>query len=414
MRPFLSLVFIAPLLSAAPNSPTFYKDVLPILQSKCQGCHRPGEAAPMSFLTYEATRPFAAAIRQAVITKKMPPWGADPAHGKFSNDPTLSDAEKNTLLAWIDAKAPAGNRQDAPEPRKFVEGWNIGQPDMVVAMPKAYDVPATGAIEYTRFILPLNFTEDRWVSAAEVRPGNRAIVHHVIAYLREPGSSWLKGAPIGEPVVKAAKSDGGPRSSLGGYAPGVPQRPGTPGRALRVKAGSEVVLEMHYTTNGKPATDLTKVGIIFAKEPPSEIIGGFSAANLKFVIPAAAEAHEVQSKWTAPREVKLTGLTPHMHLRGKDFQYVAKYPTGESEVLLHVPRYDFNWQHTYVLAQPKVIPAGTVIECTAHFDNSPNNKFNPDPKAEVKWGDQSWEEMMIGFGGYVTIDRQPAPRLAAN
>ena len=163
---------------------------------------------------------------------------------------------------------------------------------MVVAMPKAYDVPATGTVEYTRFILPLNFTEDRWVSAAEVRPGNRAVVHHVIAYLREPGSVWLKGAPIGEPVVKAAKSDGGPRSSLGGYAPGVPQRPGTPGRALRVKAGSEVVLEMHYTTNGKPATDLTKVGIIFATEPPSEIIGGFAAGDNKFVIPPGAEAHD--------------------------------------------------------------------------------------------------------------------------
>ena len=402
MRLLLGPILTATLLSAAPQSPTFYKDVLPILQNKCQGCHRPGEAAPMSFLTYEATRPFAAAIRQAVITRKMPPWGADSAHGKFANDPTLTDAEKNTFLAWVDAKAPAGNRKDAPEPRLFVEGWNIGQPDMVIAMPKSYDVPATGTIEYTRFILPLNFTEDRWVSAAEIRPGNRAVVHHVIAYLREPGSSWLKGAPIGEPIVKVAKSDGGPRSSLAGYAPGVPQRPGTPGRALRVKAGSEVVLEMHYTTNGKPAADLTKVGIIFAKEPPREMIGGFAAGDNKFVIPPGAEAHEVKSKWTFNKEVKLTALTPHMHLRGKDFIYTAKYPTGESEVLLKVPRYDFNWQHTYVLAQPKLLPAGTVIECIAHFDNSPNNKFNPDPKATVRWGDQSWEEMMIGFGGFIT------------
>jgi hypothetical protein len=356
----------------------------------------------MPFLSYEETRPFAAAIREAVATKKMPPWGADPAHGKFSNDPTLSIDERDTLLAWADAKAPAGKREDAPPPRQFVEGWNIGQPDMVIAMPKAYDVPASGTIEYTRFILPLNFTEDRWVSAVEVRPGNRTVVHHVIAFLREPGSSWLKGAPVGEPIVKVAKSDAGPRSALGGYAPGVPQRPGVPGRALRVKAGSELVLEMHYTPNGKAATDLTKVGIIFAKEPPVEISGGFGALDNKFVIPAGAEAHEVKSKWTAPREVRLTTLTPHMHLRGKDFQYVAKYPTGESEVLLHVPKYDFNWQHTYVLAQPKVLPAGTVIECTAHFDNSPNNKFNPDPKATVRWGDQSWEEMMIGFGAYVS------------
>ena len=398
MRLLLGIVLTSSLVNAA----TFYKDVLPILQSKCQGCHRPGEAAPMAFLTYEGTRPFAAAIREAVVTKKMPPWGANPAHGKFSNDPTLNDAEKKTLLAWVDAKAPAGNKKDAPVPRAFVEGWNIGQPDMVIAMPKAYDVPATGTIEYTRFILPLNFTEDRWVSAAEVRPGNRAVVHHVIAYLREPGGAWLKGAPIGEPIVKAGKTDGGPRSSLVGYAPGVPARPATPGRAQKVKAGSDVILEVHYTTNGKPATDLTKVGIIFAKEPPVEITGGFAAGDNKFAIPPGADSHEVKSKWTTTREVKLTGLTPHMHLRGKDFLYTAKYPTGESEVLLHVPKYDFNWQHTYVLAQPKLLPAGTVIECVAHFDNSPNNKFNPDPSATVKWGDQSWEEMMIGFGGYVT------------
>lgn len=398
MRPLLLLALPALL----PAAPTFYKDVLPILQAKCQGCHRPGEAAPMSFLTYEQTRPFSAAIRQAVVTKKMPPWGADPAHGKFANDPTLTPAETQTLLAWIDAKSPAGDPKHAPAPRPFIEGWNIGQPDMVVAMPKPYAVPSTGTIEYTRFIIPLNFTEDRWVSAAEVRPGNRAVVHHVIAYLREPGSPWLQGAPAGQPIVKVAKSDGGPRSSLAGYAPGVPQLPGVDGRARLVKAGTDIVLEMHYTTNGKPAEDLTKVGIVFAKEPPREIISGFSAVEGRFVIPPGAPAHEVTSKWTVPRPVRLTGLTPHMHLRGKDFQYIAKYPTGETEILLKVPRYDFNWQHTYVLAQPKLLPAGTVIECTAHFDNSPNNPFNPDPKSEVRWGDQSWEEMMIGFGGFVT------------
>jgi hypothetical protein len=412
MRSLLGLALASALLSAAPAKPTFYKDVLPILQTRCQGCHRPGEAAPMSLLTYEQTRPLAAAIRQSITTGQMPPWSADPKHGKFANDPTLTAAEKATLLAWVDAKAPAGDPKHAPKPRHFVEGWNIGEPDMVVAMPKAYQIPASGTLEYTRFILPLNFTEDRWVRAAEVRPGNRAVVHHVIAYLREPGSTWLKGAPIGEPVVKVAKSDAGPRGSLAGYAPGVPQLPGKEGRALRVKAGSEIVLEMHYTTNGKPATDLTKVGIVFAKEPPTEMIGGFSAGEGKFVIPPGAPAHEVRSKWTFNRDVKLVQLTPHMHLRGKDFQYVAKYPTGESEVLLNVPRYDFNWQHTYVLAEPKTLPKGTVIECIAHFDNSPNNKFNPDPKAEVRWGDQSWEEMMIGFGTFVT--EAPAPKKAAD
>ncbi len=356
----------------------------------------------MSFLTYEGTRPWAAAIRESVLSKKMPPWGADSAHGEFQNDPTLSEAQRQTLATWAAAKAPAGRPQDAPAPRHWVEGWNIGQPDLVVAMPKPYEVPATGTIEYTRFILPLNFTEDKWVAAAEVRPGNRTVVHHVIAYLREPGSKWLEGAPLNAPVVKVAKSDSGPRGQLAGYAPGVPQSPPTPGRALLVKAGSEVVLEMHYTTNGQAATDHTKVGLIFAKEPPTERIGGFAASNGRFVIPPGAGHHEVRSQFTVREAVTLTNLTPHMHLRGKSFEYLAKYPSGEQEVLLKVPAYDFNWQHTYVLTQPKLLPAGTVIECIAYFDNSPNNKFNPDPSKEVKWGDQSWEEMMIGFGQTVT------------
>ncbi|MBC8166488.1 MAG: thiol-disulfide isomerase, partial [Bryobacteraceae bacterium] len=241
----------------------------------------------------------------------------------------------------------------------------------------------------------------RWVSAAEVRPGNRAVVHHVIAYLREPGSKWLEGAPVGQPVPKRIPgqktNDSGQRDSLGGFAPGVPQLPAVPGRARLVKAGTDLVLEMHYTTNGKPATDLTKVGVIFAKEAPIERIGGFAAANSKLVIPAGADNHLVTSKYEVPNDMLLTQLTPHMHLRGKDFEYVAKYPSGESEVLLKVPHYDFNWQHTYVLAQPKLLPAGTVVECSAHYDNSPNNRFNPDSKAEVRWGDQSWDEMMIGF-----------------
>jgi hypothetical protein len=250
MRRLILTAVFAAALSPAANVPTFYKDVLPVLQSRCQGCHRPGEAAPMSFMTYESTRPWAAAIRDAVASKRMPPWGADAAHGKFANDPALSEGERTAILNWVAAKAPAGNPKDAPKPRVFVEGWNIGQPDMVVAMAKEHAVPASGTIEYTRFILPLGFTEDRWVEAAEIRPGNRAVVHHVIAFIREPGSKWLKDAPIGEAIVKVHGQDDGSRGWLAGFAPGVPQIPGIPGRAKRIKAGSEIVLEMHYTTNG--------------------------------------------------------------------------------------------------------------------------------------------------------------------
>lgn len=396
----LLLTAAAGLLPAAPTPPTFYKHVLPILQERCQGCHRPGEAAPMSFLTYESTRPWAAAIREAVRTKKMPPWGADPAHGKFANDPTLTDAEKQTLAAWAEAKAPAGNPKDAPAPKQWVEGWNIGTPDLVISMPKPYEIPSTGTIEYTRFVLPLHFTEDKWIAATEIRPGNRAVVHHVIAYTREPGNKWLAGAPAGEPVVKT-KNEGNPNQSIGGYAPGVPPIPAVPGRAMLVKAGTDLVLEMHYTPNGKASADQTRVGLVFAKEPPKEAMSQFAALNTRFAIPAGADNHEVKSRWTVPNELTLVDLTPHMHLRGKSFEYVATYPTGEKEVLLKVPHYDFNWQHTYVLDKPKVLPAGTVVECIAHYDNSPNNRFNPDPSKEVRWGDQSWEEMMVGFGTVV-------------
>jgi len=335
----------------------------------------------------------------------MPPWGADPAQGKFRNDPTLTAAELQILTAWADAKAPRGNPADAPTPVRFVEGWNIGKPDLIVSMPQEFSVPPQGTIEYTRFIIPLNFSEDRWISATEIRPGNRAVVHHVIAYVREPGSKWLQGAPTGQAVPKRIPgqkvNDSGERSTIGAYAPGVPQRPPVPGRALLVKAGSDLVLEVHYTTNGKAATDLTKVGIIFAKEPISERIAVIGAANIRFAIPPGAENFEVLSNYKVQNDVTLVAMTPHMHLRGSDFEYRAKYPSGETEILLKVPRYDFSWQHTYELAEPKLLPAGTVIECTAHFNNSGKNPFNPDPKAEVRWGDQSWEEMMIGFADVV-------------
>jgi len=400
--PVIILLLLSAAVSlAASETPTFYKDVFPVLQKTCQGCHRPGEAAPMSFLTYESTRPWAAAIREAVKTKKMPPWSADGIHGQFSNDPTLSSEESRTLVSWAEGKAPAGDPKDAPKPLEFVEGWNIGKPDLVVGMSRPYEVPAEGTIEYTRFIIPLNFAEDRWVSAAEVRPGNRTVVHHVIAYLRPPGSKWLAGAATGEPVPKRLPGkkvdDEGGRGWLAGYAPGVPAVTQEPGRAILIKAGSDLVLEMHYTTNGKSAPDQTKVGVIFAKTPPKERLAIMAAMNNKFVIPPNADNYEVKSSYTLPSEISLIGLIPHMHVRGKDFEYVAKYPNGESEILLKVPHYDFNWQHRYKLMSAKVLPAGTVIECTAHFDNSMNNKNNPDATAEVRWGDQSWEEMMIGF-----------------
>ena len=395
-------------------SVTFNKDVLPILQKECQSCHRPGEVAPMSFLTYQDTRPWAKAIRGAVLTKKMPPWFADPAYGHFANERKLSESQVNTLVRWADSGAPEGAAKDRPEPVAFVDGWNIGQPDKTYELPKPYLVPAEGTIEYTYYVIPTGFTKDTWVAAAEVRPGNRAVLHHVIAFVRPPGSTWMQDAVPGEPFVPGHGRRGGGSMSaienLVGYAPGLqPQRFDLGGGAAKLlPAGADIVLQMHYTANGKAATDVTKIGLIFAKTPPQRRLITMNATNASFKIPAGDGNYEAHSQITLQDASELVWLMPHMHLRGKDFEFRAVYPTGETETLLKVPRFDFNWQLAYEEGKPLVLPKGTRIECTAHFDNSVNNPANPNPNIEVRWGDQSWEEMMIGWIG-VVIDAKADP-----
>jgi hypothetical protein len=386
---------------AAPvPAPTFSKNVAPILQNHCQECHRPGEAAPMSLLSYQEARPWAKSIKAAVLSKKMPPWPADPSVGHFVNDRSLSQQDRDTLVAWVDAGALEGNKKDLPAPRKFIEGWNIGTPDQVIEMPETFDVAASGTIDYQYVILPLNLTKDTWVQAAEVRPGDRAHVHHVIAFIREPGSKWMRDKKPGEIFIP--KNEKGERQEFGGdllcgYAPGMPATVLEPGTGRLLKAGSDVVFQLHYTANGKTGQDKTRVGIVFAKQPPAERVLTLAATNNKFVIPAGDANYQVDSNFEFNHEVKLRAFLPHMHLRGKDFEYRLTFPTGETQTVLRVPHYDFSWQLWYDEAKPIDIPKGTKMECTAHFDNSANNAANPDATKEVKWGDQSWEEMMIGF-----------------
>ncbi len=385
----------------APAAVTFHKDVLPVLQSRCQRCHRPGEIAPMSFLRYQDARPWAKAMREAVLSRKMPPWSADARHGKFANDPSLTRKEIDTLVAWAEGGAAEGDPRDAPKPVEFTEGWNIDKPDVVFELPREFHVPAAGTIDYLHFVIPTGFTEDKWVRHAEVRPGNRAVVHHVIVYVREPGSAWLREARPGEPFVAASSRAGGveilPAAIVAGFAPGLPPTHLGDGQGLLIRAGSDLVVQMHYTVTGKPATDRTRVGLIFARRTPTERVVNLAPHNRRFVIPAGAASHKVESSMTLTQPVTLLALMPHMHFRGKSFEYRAVYPTGETEVLLSVPKYDFNWQLSYALEKSIVLPRGTRIECTAHFDNSANNAFNPNPKLEVRWGDQTWEEMMIGW-----------------
>lgn len=400
---------------AAAQSPTFYKDVAPILQQHCQECHRPGEVAPMSLLTYTDARPWARAIRQAVIERKMPPWYADPHVGTFANDRSLSDAEIQTLVAWADGGAQEGDPQDEPAARTFTDGWTIGEPDLVLDLGVDFKVPAEGTIEYTYFIVPTGFTEDKWVKEIEVRPGNTALVHHIIAYVRPKGSPFMAEAQPGIPYVppdagrvparRPPQSDrailyginGGAYEMAAVYVPGGVAYRTLPGQARLIPAGADIVFQMHYTVNGTAGTDRTKLGIVFAKEPPEERVINAFIMNQTLDIPPGDGDHRVDGRVTLQRPVKLQSLFPHMHLRGKSFEYTARFPDGETRTLLKVPRYDFNWQLTYYLEQPLELPAGTELTATAVYDNSANNRFNPDPTKEVYWGDQSWDEMLAGF-----------------
>jgi hypothetical protein len=400
----LSLVCAAIAAAAPVPEPTFYKDVLPVLEKNCQGCHRPGEAAPMSFLNYESTRPYAKAIKSAVLSKKMPPWFADPHYGKFSNDRRLADADVKTLVAWVDSGAKAGNPKDAPQPVAFAEGWVIGKPDMVFEVPNAFHVPESGTIDYQYVRLPTNFTEDRYVQFAEARPTDRAHTHHIIAFIRDPHSPWMKDAPIGVPFVpekpKEGERGGGGGFGgdfLAGYAPGTVPDTLKPGQAQLIPKGADIIFQLHYTADGKVGEDKSRVGVIFAKEKPTERILTLAATTADFAIPPGDPNYRVDSKITLQDDSTLIMMLPHMHLRGKDFEFRITYPDGRKETLLSVPNYSFSWQLSYYLAQPLHMPKGTTIECTAHYDNSPNNPANPDPTKEVRFGEQSWDEMMFGF-----------------
>jgi len=409
-------------LSAAtdPSQVTFSKDVLPVLQKHCQECHRPGEAAPFSLLTYEEARPWAKAMKEAVLLRKMPPWFADPLIGKFANDRSLSETEISTLVAWSDQGAAHGDPKDAPAPLQFLEGWRIPKPDVVIEMPNAFHVPASGIIDYQHIVVPSGITEDRWVQFAEARPGNPALVHHIVVFTREPGSKWLKGAKPGVPFVpdpkkiKRKKEDEGvPGEAVAGYAPGALPMQLKPGQAILIKAGSDIVFQVHYTTNGKPGPDRSRIGFVFAPGPPKQRVVGLAAYNSDFKIPAGDANYRVDSVYDLGAQVELTSMQPHMHSRGKDFEFRAIYPTGESETLLRVLDYSFSWQLSYELAKPMILPKGTRIQCTAHFDNSANNPNNPDPGKEVAWGDQSRDEMMIGFFSVAVDANVPSKSLEA-
>jgi len=392
--------------------PTFYRDVLPILEQHCQSCHRAGGIAPMPFETYEETRPFAGVIRRATQEKSMPPWFADSNVGRFSNDPSLRPSEIATLAAWAEAKSPAGEIKDAPPPRCWAESWSIPRADLVLKMPQAVPLPASGDIEYTYEIVPTNFKEDRWVQMAEVLPALRSNVHHAVVYVRPPDSNWLRHAPVGVPFTASTLTD--PEDRRGAhwtdsdvllvYAPGSSPDAWPEKMAKFIPAGSDLVFQMHYTANGRAASDQSSIGLIFLKHAPEQRVLTLQLTNDHFVIPPGAPDYRVEARGTLPNDAMLLSFFPHMHLRGKRFEYnlVRKKmgadgkPEYEIEPLLRV-NYHFHWQMSYRLAEPRFLGAGTELQAVAWYDNSKANAHNPDAEAEVRWGEQTYDEMMVGF-----------------
>ncbi len=401
----------------ASGPPTFYRDVLPILQQHCQACHRTGGIGPIPFETYDRVERKAGAIADAVTSGKMPPWFADRAVGKFADDPSLSDQEISTLTSWADAGAPAGDPHDAPPPRAWAGAWNIPEPDDIVQMPAPVPIPAQGEIEYTYEIVPTGFKADKWVQMSQVRPSSPQYVHHAVVYIRPPDSKWLRGAPVGAPFTASSlasdkdKHDAHWTDSdvLLVYAPGSSPDSWPASMAKFAPAGSDLVFQIHYTTDGRAGSDQSSIGLVFAKTPPAQRVLTLQLTNDSFEIPPGADDYRVEVHGSLPNDATLLSFFPHMHLRGKRFEYNIVRKDGSLEPLLRV-NYDFHWQLSYRLAEPRPLKAGTVLQAVAWFDNSAKNEHNPDPKKTVRWGDQTTDEMMVGFFDIAVAANLDKPR----
>jgi hypothetical protein len=425
---------------------TYSKQIASIFNDHCVECHRPGQIGPFALQSYEEAVGWADMIEEVVRDQRMPPWHPDPKYGKFRNDLSLSQEEKDLIYQWVANGAPEGDPKDLPEPKQYSGNWTIpGGPDAVLYMSEEpVDVPAEGTVDYRYYVVDTGFTEDKWVKMSECVPGNRAVVHHMIVFMKPPSTSLFSGggsrgtdnsSAAGEKKSEEdrqanatanarnagvdegkAKDDatrdprpgrgrggrgGGGQASFGqlsGFAPGTRPYMLPDGMAKLIPAGWQLVFQMHYTPNGSPQKDRSYVGVKFAD--PSEVkyrVATANAANGTFVIPAGEANFKVESERTYGGDVTLLSVFPHMHLRGKDFRYELIYPDGKRETILDMPRYDFNWQTSYVFEESKQLPKGTKMYCTAHFDNSADNPANPDPSIDVRWGDQTWEEMMIGW-----------------
>ncbi|MFN0084741.1 MAG: thiol-disulfide isomerase [Blastocatellia bacterium] len=444
---------------------TFTKDVAPIIFTKCANCHRPGEVAPMPLTSYAEVRPWSKAIREEVVERTMPPWFADPTASTlhFSNDRRLSRKEIDTITAWVDAGAPKGDDRDLPPMPQYAPGWTFGEPDLVIEMPIDFEVPAEGELPMQNFYVPVPFSEDRWVEKVELRPGNPAVVHHSIANVvaLPKGTTIVNGKAVrGDAPASALNSqsaretgglsEGGSREvvltqdsftrsgafKLVGQAPGKGFERHHPGTAKHILPGMYIQFNMHYQPSGRPEKDRSRLGLWFAKGPvkyevltkgvtDNIFIEGRELAETRMVngrevkvrgrlpnIPPNVDNWEISAETPIKEDITLYAFAPHMHLRGKDIKYTLIWPDGRKQILLNVPKFDFNWQLHYELAEPMKIPAGSRIHAVAHYDNSIRNRYNPAPHKEVFWSEQSWDEMFIPWFEY-TVDSKDLTKPAA-
>lgn len=364
---------------------TFYKHIAPLLDNRCVSCHREGEIGPFALTDYDEVAGWADMIAEVVAEGRMPPWSANPEFGHFSNDARLTTDEKQLIADWIDHGCPAGDPSDRPPPRQWTDGWGIGEPDAIVKMPKPFHVPAEGVVNYQYIFVETGWTEDRWIQATETRAGNRSVVHHINVGVMPPAAKWKEGGGLAP-------------TTLSSFVPGSQPVIFPPGMAAFVPAHSRLVFQIHYTPNGVAQSDQSYVGFVFADpKTVAKRVALEVAEDRKFEIPPHAVDHVITSSFEFSQDYVLLSMMPHMHLRGKSFRFEAHYPSGDTEVLLDVPQYDFNWQLRYELAEPKLMPEGTKIVCTGLYDNSADNPFNPDPSQTVRFGEQTWDEMVNGF-----------------
>lgn len=399
----------------AEQDVTYHRQISRIMQTHCVSCHRENGSAPFALEQYESVSDFGKMIASVVSRGIMPPWfaegpppsnlkhdvansGDSSSHGTstqhksstqhWANDRTVPDEDRQRLIQWVSAGMPEGDPSEAPLPVKYPEEWAIGTPDLVLQIPEPISIKAEGQMPYVHRLVSTTLDKDQWVSAVEIRPTAISAVHHVLVYIAKPGSG-----------LRAIQE--GSAGFLAAFVPGNSHQIYPDGYAKKIAAGSRLIFQIHYTPNGQATTDQTRLGLRFSKQPPQYEVKNHGIANHRILIPANADHHRENASLTVPSDIKLLAVMPHMHVRGKAFEYELVYPDGERQQLLNVPRYDFNWQLEYRLSEPLSIPAGTRIELAGWFDNSAENPANPDPDKDVRWGPQTTDEMMLGYVEYI-------------